>query len=1398
MVKNKYVIGIALVLLLSIITVVMAAAPSIDTISPPSSQVSSTEGVSQTFSFNANQTVNITWKINGTEVPSSSQTNVTSGSYTNSSPVVGFWNVTAEISNINGTITNQWDWTVNAAAPSAPAISSPQPSSSSSVNSNIGVAQTFNVTVNQTANVSWKIGVNEIQNLSVAADTKSEFTNSTTGIGEYTVTAQAFNENGSSSIQSWTWNITSSGPDPVTNISATKGATWINWTWTNPGGDFNYTIVRINDSINDTWQANTTYEYFNYTSFAPGTSNKISLQTVDIYGFLGSANADNEQYTDNTPTGYSTRSFTNVSLAFSNVVGSGNTSVTTTTSSPGTHTAFDPVGLYYVITSTANLGGNNVTVGLTYTVPSGYYLNDIRMYHFNTSWEEVTTTRDGTYVYGNVTSFSTFVLGVPPKPIFTDKNPDPSTTVETIGVASRIFKVKVDQNVNISWYSDVDVTTHNMGLVLTGNEANYTYTPSAAGNYTVSVNATNTTTGLSNTTSWNWTVRPKTYETGNRVWDANKDMSLKYTWNPMSFYAFYYDLDSNVGNETLQVTLQTKTDRTIDKGDLAYTATPDNVSFKYKAWGSYNVIGFMAEKYFAGYTAGSTGITSTPISTVNSKQLHKILSDDNTKRTIYVGGTVTLAEGYVLKAKDIDVTGGKTVLISLLKDGGEVDSTVVAAGGTYIYQKKVGAISDVPIIAIHIDTVFVGAEANAAFLNGLFQISESYTSINDGNRYGIMKITGVSDTTGITMENENSLSLAAGTTNDVMGDIKFKVANNGSVLRFAPFVQKTGVYDVRGTISNNETDAEWTPMNFEGFYYDLDEDVGSENITLKRTDRTVSENNFIYTSKPQSVSFEYSKFGSYNVIGFMAQKYFAGYIGSVSPIALSSIDISTINSKQLHKVLTDDETRRTIYGGSTLTLNEGYVLKIKDVDVTGGKTVLLSLLKDGNEIDTTAIAQGNTYVYQKKVGTVSDLPIIAVNIETVFVGAEANAAFVKGIFQISESYTSVNQGDRYGIMEITAVDNTKIEMLNKNAVTLSAASNIDVMGAIKFKVADDSIVRFYPYITIDSGVTAANQLTIDAPARPTERETITIKVTAGSGTAVEGAEVSFDNTVIGTTNSAGKVNYTLTSSGLHNISATKLGYEAATKSITVDAYVETRLSIELPAIIDQGVPVTIKVTSGENTVAGASITLDSAAIGTTDIRGELNYSFDVSGTHNLGASKTDYISVVREITIRMPFSEYKALDINLSPPVIFEGDETVIKANITNIGTKADSREVELIINGTVVDNKSLILEPGEVKEINFTREVELPMGNYTVEILGKTDVLRVEKKETSLLLIGGILTGIGAILIYLFTSKKLTIAMVKQSLANLNAETIKEGLRNAGWKLKDMFNEVISKFRKP
>jgi uncharacterized protein YjdB len=56
---------------------------------------------------------------------------------------------------------------------------------------------------------------------------------------------------------------------PVTNLTSSKGATWIKWTWTNPEVPFNNTIVKIN-GINVTFQTNTSDNFYNLSSLSPG------------------------------------------------------------------------------------------------------------------------------------------------------------------------------------------------------------------------------------------------------------------------------------------------------------------------------------------------------------------------------------------------------------------------------------------------------------------------------------------------------------------------------------------------------------------------------------------------------------------------------------------------------------------------------------------------------------------------------------------------------------------------------------------------------------------------------------------------------------------------------------------------------------------------------------------------------------------------------------------------------------------------------------------------------------------------------------------------------------------------------------------------------------------------
>jgi hypothetical protein len=86
-----------------------APAPTIAS-GDPASPVSDIAGATRRFSITIDQTANVTWLINGTQVQLN--VSVTDASYTNTSAVPGCWNVSAVAENENGTDMQTWIWDV--------------------------------------------------------------------------------------------------------------------------------------------------------------------------------------------------------------------------------------------------------------------------------------------------------------------------------------------------------------------------------------------------------------------------------------------------------------------------------------------------------------------------------------------------------------------------------------------------------------------------------------------------------------------------------------------------------------------------------------------------------------------------------------------------------------------------------------------------------------------------------------------------------------------------------------------------------------------------------------------------------------------------------------------------------------------------------------------------------------------------------------------------------------------------------------------------------------------------------------------------------------------------------------------------------------------------------------
>ncbi|HET8687094.1 MAG TPA: S-layer protein domain-containing protein, partial [Methanosarcina sp.] len=332
----------------------------------------------------------------------------------------------------------------------------------------------------------------------------------------------------------------------------------------------------------------------------------------------------------------------------------------------------------------------------------------------------------------------------------------PEGTIKVEQGKSQTFSISSStsgQNINVDWYvndvkqeTETDVNVPSSSFEFKGNT-----TAENTKDYTIKAVASDPNNFYSQSTQ-TWTVKVEVPSSGNRIWDEKKNMSSTYTWDAQSYSGFYYDLDSGISSEKMTIE---NIKRSIDAGNIKYETEPTETGFEYNNWGSYQVIGFMAEKYFAGYDETNSKVIGDDVSLISDGILSKILVDSDDKKSAYAGDSLPLEEGYSLNIVEVDVNGN-TVWVQLEKDGNVVDESFVSSGGNYVYKTKLGEAEDVPIIIAHFGNVFSGAETSAVFIDGLFQVSDNYVELKNGDTFGAMEVKSISSNE-ITMENGDNI-----------------------------------------------------------------------------------------------------------------------------------------------------------------------------------------------------------------------------------------------------------------------------------------------------------------------------------------------------------------------------------------------------------------------------------------------------------------------------------------------------------------------------------------------------------------------------------------------------------------------------------------------------------------
>ena len=563
-----------------------------------------------------------------------------------------------------------------------------------------------------------------------------------------------------------------------------------------------------------------------------------------------------------------------------------------------------------------------------------------------------------------------------------------------------------------------------------------------------------------------------------------------FIWTPLNFAGFYYDIDASAGNETLTTITG---DRNVEKGDLSYRTTSALIGFEYGGWGGYQVIGFMAEKYFAGYDENTSDeITGgDTISLISNHVLSRVLIDENTTYTISTGASLGLTEGYELKVLALDVDCGVAEL-ELLHNGVHVETSTVVAPDTYVYGHNFGVGGDIPIMVAHIESVFAGMKTDMVAIDGVFQISDDCVSIEPGDGFGAMEVVAVSSSA-VLLRNRAPIDLDAGDTERIMDGIYFVTADNDNLL-FYPMVEQTepGVHEVRGEVcgvAGVNPELVWGACNFGGFYYNLDENVSTETLCVDANaidcgsgDRTIDEGLLTYRTFPVAKPYELSENEGCTVEssnpGGDTSYWLEGWMGE------PYVAINNMPDKLCRLLVEFENTdAKTLIIGKAWDLGGGFVLTAKQIN-HDGNGVWLSLGKNGRELDSQIIntdtvnKQDRVYTYTTDIGGEKDIPVFSCYVDDVFRGTDTDIIQVMYVFLIDDHLLEIDAGDSYGCLKVVDVSSSAVLLGNDDTIDLCTGTTVPVMDHIFFRVADDDFTtRFCPFVEEVIGQWHATEMT---------------------------------------------------------------------------------------------------------------------------------------------------------------------------------------------------------------------------------------------------------------------------------------------------------------------------------
>ncbi len=297
------------------------------------------------------------------------------------------------------------------------------------------------------------------------------------------------------------------------------------------------------------------------------------------------------------------------------------------------------------------------------------------------------------------------------------------------------------------------------------------------------------------------------------VFDTNSSTyNTTMQWDAQKFPGFWYALGGGKSSETLKIINQpasslTTSSRVIQKENLQYNTSRSEqkfVVFSEKSKKVQNGLEYNSTtKSFTKSTAGGyyarLGWFGDLYVAVNGKanKLAKLIKEQKKeeKQTLKLGTSWNLGEGYNLTVESLDTTTSpRQAWLTFTKDGKTLDNKVVNEGEVYTYiEKSVSGESNVPIFVTYIESIFTGGEGMSALvqLRYTWLISQNVLEVKAGDKFGVFEVKDANENYVLLYNKDKTISLDQNTVQPLYGDLKFKVADSSTALRFYPIFEPT-------------------------------------------------------------------------------------------------------------------------------------------------------------------------------------------------------------------------------------------------------------------------------------------------------------------------------------------------------------------------------------------------------------------------------------------------------------------------------------------------------------------------------------------------------------------------------------------------------------------------------